>query len=77
MRELLLSNDLVLLSYAEALLADSGIEAVIFDQNISLMEGSIGAFPRRLLVAEAAWWRAERVLKDAGLEKFITSNRDV
>ena len=67
MRELLRSNDPVLLSYAEALLADQGIEAVVFDQHISVMEGSIGIFPRRLLVVDDAWVSAKRVLKDAGL----------
>ncbi|HEY8129352.1 MAG TPA: DUF2007 domain-containing protein [Hyphomicrobium sp.] len=71
MRELVLTNDLVLISYIEALLADQGIEAVVFDRNISLMEGSIGAFPRRLVVAEDAWNRASRVLRDAGLGEWV------
>jgi putative signal transducing protein len=71
MRELILTNDLVLISYVEALLADQGIEAVVFDRNISLMEGSIGAFPRRLVVAEDVWNRASRILKDAGLGDWV------
>jgi hypothetical protein len=71
MRELVLTNDLVLISYIEALLADQGIEAVVFDRNISLMEGSIGAFPRRLVVGEDAWDRASRVLRDAGLGDWV------
>ena len=71
MRELVITNDLVLLSYVEALLADQGIKAVVFDHHISLMEGSIGAFPRRLLVAEDVWTRAERVLTEAGLGEWI------
>jgi len=58
MRELIATNDLVLISYVEALLADQGIEAVVFDRNISLMEGSIGAFPRRVVVPEDAWHRS-------------------
>jgi hypothetical protein len=71
MRELIMTNDLVLISYVEALLADQGIEAVVFDRNISLMEGSIGAFPRRVVVADEVWSRASRVLRDAGLGKWI------
>ena len=71
MRELVLTNDLVLISYIEALLADQGIEAVVFDRNISLMEGSIGAFPRRLVVAEDVWNRASRILRDAGLGDWV------
>jgi FkbM family methyltransferase len=62
MRELIMTNDLVLISYVEALLAEQGIEAVVFDRNISLMEGSIGAFPRRVVVAEDLWLRARAVL---------------
>jgi hypothetical protein len=71
MRALVMTNDLVLISYVEALLADQGIEAVVFDRNISLMEGSIGAFPRRVVVADEAWSRASRVLRDAGLGQWI------
>jgi hypothetical protein len=74
MRELIKTNDLVLITYVEALLADQGIEAVVFDRNISLMEGSIGAFPRRVVVAEDAWSRASRVLKDAGLAEWIVDH---
>jgi hypothetical protein len=74
MRELIVTNDLVLISYVEALLADQGIEAVVFDRNISLMEGSIGAFPRRVVVAEDAWSRASRILNDAGLGIWVTGD---
>ena len=71
MRELVVTNDLVLISYIEALLAGHGIEAVVFDRNMSLMEGSIGAFPRRIVVLEEVWNRASRILTDAGLEKWV------
>ncbi|MET0407986.1 MAG: DUF2007 domain-containing protein [Hyphomicrobium sp.] len=74
MRELILTNDLVLISYVEALLADQGIEAVVFDRNMSLMEGSIGAFPRRLVVSEDVWHRASRILQDAGLGEWIVGH---
>jgi hypothetical protein len=74
MRELVLTNDLVLISYVEALLAEQGIEAVVFDRNISLMEGSIGAFPRRVVIAEDLWMRASRLLQDAGLGEWVTGH---
>lgn len=74
MRELVKTNDLILISYVEALLADQGIDVVIFDQNISPMEGSIGVFPRRLVVADEAWSRASRVLRDAGLGQWIVED---
>ncbi len=74
MRELILTNDLVLISYVEALLADQGIEAIVFDRNMSLMEGSIGAFPRRLVVADDVWEKARRILKDAGLGEWVVDH---
>jgi hypothetical protein len=74
MRELVLTNDLVLISYVDALLAEQGIEAVVFDRNISLMEGSIGAFPRRVVVAEDVWMRASRLLRDAGLGAWVAGH---
>ena len=71
MRELLVTNDLVLLNFVETLLAGSGIEAVVFDRHMSLMEGSIGVFPRRLLVKNEAWGRAARIMDDAGLKEWV------
>ena len=52
MRELFRTNDAVRLSLAQALLRDAGIESVVLDHHTSLVEGSIGAIPRRLMVAE-------------------------
>ncbi len=66
MRVIASSNDAVRLSFLEALLSDAGIATVLLDSNISAMEGSIGAFPRRLAVAEDDAPRAQRVLREAG-----------
>ena len=52
MVELLKSNDLVLISYVMHLLAEEGIDAMLFDEHMSAMEGSIGALPRRIMVGE-------------------------
>lgn len=71
MREIIRCNDPVLMSFAQVLLRDAGMEAVEVDQNMSIMEGSIGAFPRRLLVATDDWRRAERVLVEAELGAWI------
>ena len=65
MRELLRSNDLVHLSWARAVLAAEGIECVLLDDHISGVEGSIGAFPRRLMVADEELERAQAVLEEA------------
>jgi hypothetical protein len=74
MRELLKSNDAVLLSYVKTLLTQAELESIIADQNISLVEGSIGVFPRRVLVRKADWDRARRVLIDAGLGRELLSD---
>lgn len=65
MRELLRSTDLVHLSWARAVLAAEGIECVLLDDHISGVEGSIGAFPRRLMVATEDLERAQRALEQA------------
>ena len=63
--ELVRSNDLVHLSSAQAMLAAEGIDCMIVDLHVSAIEGSIGAFPRRLLVAAEDQEHAERVLAQA------------
>ena len=66
MRILVLSNEPVRLSFLMALLRDAGIECALLDGHTSSVEGSIGAIPRRLVVAEADEARARRVLREAG-----------
>lgn len=66
MKELLRTNDPIRLSWLVALLAGEGIEAIILDTHTSLIEGSIGAIPRRLMVNEEHAARARRILSDAG-----------
>jgi len=58
MKELLRTNDPVRLSWLRALLKDSGVDSLVFDDHTSLVEGSIGAIPRRLMVAERDYSRA-------------------
>ncbi len=65
MEEVLRTNDAVLLSYVEALLADAGIAAVVLDANMSVLEGSIGVLPRRVLVASGDAAEARRLIVDA------------
>jgi hypothetical protein len=66
MRVIVSTNDQVRLSFLMALLRDAGIRCVLLDSHISAVEGSIGAFPRRLAVAEEDEAHARRVLRDAG-----------
>ena len=66
--ELLRSNDLVRLSWLTALLSDAGIAAVMLDAHTSVIEGSIGAIPRRLMVRDEDAARARQLLAEAGEE---------
>jgi hypothetical protein len=66
MRVVVTSNNPVRLSFLTALLADAGIEAVLFDNHTSILEGSAGAIPRRLMVSSDDFSRACVILRDAG-----------
>ena len=66
-RELVRTNDPVLVSAVGALLDAAHIPHVVLDQNMSVLEGSLGILPRRVLVAEDDVIRARRLLIDAGL----------
>jgi len=66
-RELVRTNDAVLISAIEALLKGANIDHMVVDQNMSVLEGSIGIFPRRILVDEDQLANARRLLAEAGL----------
>jgi hypothetical protein len=72
MRELLRTNDIVLLTYIESLLMDANITPLIADIHTSIMEGSIGAIPRRLLVAAEDEADARRIMREAGLSSHLS-----
>jgi len=67
MRELLRTNDAVTLSFVESLLTDAGIDYLVADRNMSIMEGSLGVLPRRVLVTDEQEQKARRLLADAGV----------
>lgn len=67
MIELLRSNDPVLLSFVQALLRDAEIGHLLADSHMSVLDGSIGILPRRLLVDDEEIDQARRLLSDAGL----------
>jgi hypothetical protein len=66
MKELVRSNDPVFLSWLQAALAEAGIAAIIFDQYASAVDGSIGAVPRRVMVHEDDFHRAQWVMNTSG-----------
>jgi hypothetical protein len=65
-RELVRTNDAVLISAIEALLNGADIPHLVVDRNISVLEGSIGAFQRRILVGEDEIDAARKLLAEAG-----------
>jgi hypothetical protein len=67
MRELVRTNDAVLISAIDALLKGANIPHMVLDQNMSVLEGSIGILPRRILVSQSSIDDARALLEDAGL----------
>ena len=76
MRELMRTNDAVTMSFAQSVLRGIGIESFVADQHMSIVEGSIGAFPRRLLVDSDAFGAAHKALTDAGLAQWLVGVGD-
>lgn len=67
MREILRTNDVVLVSAVGVLLDGAGIRHLVLDQNMSVLEGSLGVIPRRFLVDEDDVKQARQLLTEAGL----------
>ena len=67
MKELIRTNDAVIISFVESLLKDAGIGCFVADQNMSVLDGSIGVLPRRVLVVDEDIVAARRILVDAGI----------
>ena len=76
MEELLRTNDLVLISFVEALMRDAGIEHLVLDQNMSVIEGSLGILPRRVLVAAERLDEARGIIRSAGIGGELKEERE-
>ncbi len=68
MIEILRTTDPTEIAFATALLRGEDIECFVMDVHMSVMEGSIGLFPRRMMVAREDAFRARAILKDNDLE---------
>jgi len=68
MEELLRTNDIVLISYIESMLNDAGIPHYVMDTNMSVVEGSIGVLPRRIMVNSDQINQARRIVKEADID---------
>ncbi len=78
MKELVRTNDPALLSFVHNLLEQSDIEFLLADQHISMVEGSIGIFQKRILVPDDDFNDARRIMREAGIGDEIsrTHNKD-
>ena len=76
MEELVRTNDLVLISFIDALLREAGIQPLVVDQNMSVIEGSVGVLPRRVLVPEDVVHKARQILTSAGVGPELEKPRD-
>ena len=68
MEEILRTTDPTVIAIATALLRAEGIECFVMDVHMSVLEGSIGIFPRRLSVARRDAFRARAILRDNDIE---------
>ncbi len=67
MKTLLKTNDPATITYVEALLSEAGIDYLLLDEHMSIVEGSLGVIPRRILVVDEQELRARTILKEADL----------
>jgi len=64
MKELLRTTDPTVIAFAQALLSGEGIPTFDLDVHMSVLDGSLGILPRRLMVQDDDHRAAERVLRD-------------
>ena len=76
MQELIRTNDIVLLSYLEHRLRETGIEPFVIDTHMSIMEGSVGMLPRRLMVTDDDLEAAKVILADVASSEADNADED-
>ena len=72
MVELIRTNDADVISFVESLMKDAGIGCLVADRNMSVLDGSIGVLPRRIMVLEEDMESARRILVDAGIANELS-----
>ena len=68
MKEILRTSDPTIAAFSTALLRGEAIDCFVLDVHMSVLEGGIGLFPRRLVVADRDAFRARAILRDNGIE---------
>jgi len=75
MKEILRTTEALDVTFATALLKGEGIRCYVLGENMAALEGSIGVFPRRLMVAEADAFGAAAVLRENDIESGLPDDR--
>lgn len=75
MKEILRTNDSVVISFVESLLRDAGISFFVADRNMSIMEGSLGILQPRVMVDEADEAKAREIIREAGIADEMTDRK--
>jgi len=68
MKELFRTNNPTVISYVEHLMKEAGLKAFVMDSNASILDGSVGVLPRRIMIVDEDYERARKVLIEADLE---------
>ena len=71
MKELVRTNNPVLIFWFQALLRDAGVDSFVFDSHMSVLEGSANAIPRRLMVVDEDYELAREIMTEAGEGKHL------
>ena len=71
MKEILRTTEALDVTFATALLKGEGIRYYVLGENMAVLEGSIGIFPRRLMVSREDAFVAAAVLRDNGIENGL------
>ena len=68
MKEILRSTDPTVIAFATALLEGEGITVFRLDVHMSILDGSLGILPQRLMVTDRDGFMAAVVLRDNGID---------
>lgn len=71
MIEIMRTTNPVDINYIQALLKDADIFVAVFDDNISIVEGSIGLFPKRVMISEEDRVTVRNLLRGTELEEVL------
>lgn len=71
MKEILRTTDPTIIAFGSALLRAEGIDCFVLDVHMSVLEGGIGVFPKRLSVQDKDAFQARAILRDNGVEDLV------